>query len=369
MEAPCDAPDVGRNSQFATRWLMLAVAVMCVACTPTVYKPEVERIGSAIGSATDSFKTLVVDNSTNDIADRNKGFVAGKARLALGPDCAKIDAFIKAQNACLASWSLFRQNPSITAKPGCVEPVPFAPIPAEMQQCAIGKMQGGRFVSVPLATASSAQNHLRLAEALAAYAAQLGAIVSAEDREQLEAAVSDAVAATRSVQAGLAAANPSAKSLDLGPIADFVGTGLLLVLEARRFSLLKSVAAKADPVIQQASGQLSLFANQLYYINTLQPAFAALDNAVLRAVPMPADTFPARVEAATAREQFYAAALAITPGDVFKAVADAHRDLVLALNDPSRQIDALKAAVATLSSKAKALADVLKASKDNEESK
>ena len=285
MEAPFDAPDVGRNSQFATRWLILAVTVMCVACTPTVYKPEVERIGSAIGSATDSFKTLVVDNSTNDIADRNKGFVADKARLALGPDCAKIDAFIKAQNACLASWSLFRQNPSITAKPGCVEPLPFAPIPTEMQQCAIGKMQGGRFVSVPLATASSAQNHLRLAEALAAYAAQLGAIVSSEDREQLEAAVADAVAATRSVQAGLAAANPSAKSLDLGPIADFVGTGLLLVLEARRFSLLKSVAAKADPVIQQASGQLSLFANQLYYINTLQPAFAALDNAVLRAVP------------------------------------------------------------------------------------
>ncbi|HQR12517.1 MAG TPA: hypothetical protein PLW68_14425 [Casimicrobiaceae bacterium] len=364
MEAPCGVPKVGGKSQLATRWLILAAAVTCVACTPTVYKPEVERIGSAIGSATDSFKTLVVENSANDIVDRNKGFVADKSRLALGPDCAKIDAYIKAQNVCLVSWSLFRQNPSNAPKPGCVEPVPFAPIPAEMQHCAIGRMQGDRFVNVPLATARGAQNHLRLAEAMAAYAAQLAAIVSADDREQLESAVSDAVAAARSVQAELAVANPGAKSLDVGPIADFIGTGLLLVLEARRFSVLKGVAEKADPVILQASGQLALFANQLYYINTLQPAFAALDNAVLRAVPVPAGTFPDRVDAATAREQFYAAALAVTPGDVFKAVADAHHDLVLALNDPSRQIDALKIAVATLSSKAKALADVLKASKE-----
>ena len=67
---------------------------------------------------------------------------------------------------------------------------------------------------------------------------------------------------------------------------------------------------------------------------------------------------------ATAGEQAYAAALAITPGEVFKAVADAHRDLVVALNDPSRQIDALKKSIVTLSTKAKALADVLKASEE-----
>jgi hypothetical protein len=46
---------------------------------------------------------------------------------------------------------------------------------------------------------------------------------------------------------------------------------------------------------------------------------------------------------------------------VFKAVADAHHDLVVALDDPSRQIDALKKSIVSLSTKAKALADALKA--------
>jgi hypothetical protein len=290
-------------------------------------------------------------------------------RLALDPKCAKIDGFIKEQNECLKSWSLFRQNPSTASKPSCAAPVPFAPIPLELQQCWIGKMQGDRFVSVPVATAQDAQNHLRLAEALAAYATQLDAIVSATDSEQLEAATAAAGAAAQSLQDKLVAAEPTAKPVDIGPIASFIGTGLRLALEAKRLAILKNVAGRADPVVQQASGQLSIFANQLYYINELQPAFAAFDNAVLRAVPEPSDMFPARLEEATAREQAYAAALAVTPGDVFKAVADAHRDLVAALNDPSLQIDALKKSIATLSAKAKALADVLKMSETNDKSK
>lgn len=369
MEARFGVPKFRNDSGSAKKCLILVTAITSAACTPTVYKPDVERLSSAIGSATDSFRTLVVDNSTNDIADRNKGFVIDQTRLALDPECLKVDAYIKEQNLCMASWSLFRQGPSTAPKPSCVEPVPFAPIPAEMQQCNIGKMQQGRFVSVPPATAGDAQNHLRLAEALAAYAAQLSAIVSAVDREQLESAVADATAAAHSLQAELNAAKPNSKAVDVGPIADFVGTGLLLVLEARRFAILKNVASKADPIVQQASGQLALFANQLYYINALQPAFAALDNAVQRALPEASEKFPARVVEATARERAYAAALAVTPGEVFKAVADAHRDLIAALNDPSRQIDALKTAVATLSSKAKALADALKISNATVDSK
>jgi hypothetical protein len=274
----------------------------------------------------------------------------------------KIEGFIKEQNACLKSWSQFRQNPSTAPKPSCDAPVPFAPLPSELQQCGIGKMQDGRFVPMPVATAKDAQNHLRLAAALAAYAAQLDAIVSAADGERLEAAAAEAGAAAQALQAQLVAADPTVKPVDIGPIANVIGTGLRLALEAKRFAILKNVAGRADPVVQQASGQLAIFANQLYYINELQPAFAAFETAVQRAVPEPSDTFPARVEEATAQEQAYAAVLTVTPGDVFKAVADAHRDLVAALNDPSRQIDALKTSIATLSAKAKALADVLKMS-------
>jgi len=349
--------------------MVFAAILLTAACTSTAYKPEVERLNKSIDSATNSFKALVANNAAKDVSDRNSGFVAAKPRLAPDPNCARIDGFIKEQTGCLTSWSLFRQDSSTAPKPSCAEPVPFAGIPSELQQCGIGKMEEGRFVSVPLASAKDAQHHLRLAEALAAYAGQLDAIVSATDRDQLESAVADAAAAAQSLHATLVAADPTVTPVDIGPIASFIGTGLLLVLEARRFAILKDVAGRADPVVQQASGQLSIFGNQLYYINELQPAFAAFDNAVLRAVPEPSGTFSARVEEASAREQTYAAVLAITPGDVFKAVAGAHRDLIAALDDPSRQIDALKKATASLSAKAKALADALNASKAKHESK
>jgi hypothetical protein len=267
------------------------------------------------------------------------------------------------------SWSLFRQSPSTEAKPSCTEPVPFAPTPPELQECRLGKMQGGSFVRVPVARANDSQNHLRLADALAAYAAQLKAIVSAADGAQLEAATADAGAAAQSLRDKLVASDPTAKPVNMGPIASFIGTGLRLALEARRFAVLKNVASRADPIVHEASGRLSIFANQLYYINELGPAFIAADGAALRAVPDPtkSNTFAKRVAEASKQEQAYAAVAAVRPGDVFRAVADAHHDLVAALDDPSRQIDALKQSVATLSEKAKALADVLKASETRNE--
>lgn len=369
MEAPLGSLGGGHRSRFPVKRALLAVVLLSAACTPTVYKPDVERLSTSIDSATKSFNTLVAVNATNDISDRSKLFATDKTRIALDPNCARIDRFIKEQNQCLTDWSLFRQNPSTASKPSCAEPVPFAPIPSELQQCGIGKMQDGRFVGVPLASAKDAQNHLRLAEALAAYAVQLGAIVAADDGDHLVAAATDAGAAAQSLRDKLVTTDSKARPADIGPIADFIGTGLLLVLEARRFAILKNVAGRADPVVQQASGYLSIFANQLYYINELQPAYAALDDAAMRAIPEPMSTFSARVDEATAREQAYAAALAVTPGDVFKAVADAHHDLVAALNDPSRQTDALKKSIATLSAKAKALADILKKSEAKDTSK
>jgi hypothetical protein len=348
------------NVSLVVRAIILSSLTLSAACTPTVYKPDVEKLSTNITTATTYFETLVDENVRNDAADRTKVIVGSKSHLSLEPNCSKLDEFIREQNQCLTSWSLFRQNPSASARPTCAEPAPFAPIPAELRQCRLGTVQGAAFEPLRVATAEDAQNHLRLAEALAAYATQLGAIVSASDGDQLEAATSDAGAAVQSLRDKLVAADPSAKPVDVGPIASFIGTGLRLALEARRFAILKNVAEKADPIVQEAAGRLSIYANQLYEINELRPAYAALDNAVLRAVPEPSDTFPARVTEAAAREQALHAASAVTPGDVFKAVADAHHELIAALSDPTRQIDALKKSVATLGEKTKALGDVLK---------
>lgn len=335
------------------------LVIVVGGCTPTAYKSDVEKFSNDIGSATSSFNQLIDNNISRDYVDRNSLFVAGNQRLALNTACADIERYIEAQNECLRDWSLYRQDPS-GAKPTCSEPDAFSPLPDELKKCEIGSMQGSTLVEAPTVTVADSQNHRRLADALARYATQLGAIVSAQDGEDLEAAAAEAAAAAQSLRDKLLAANPPAEPPpDIGPIASFVGTGLRIALEARRFHLLKDVAERADPIVEQASGRLSTYANQLYYINELEPAFKAADAAALRAVPEPSGTFPARVEDATRLHRDYMTKLSITPGDVFKAVADAHHELVAALNDPSRQYDALKKSVTELAEKAKALADAL----------
>jgi hypothetical protein len=223
-------------------------------------------------------------------------------------------------------------------------------------------MQGSTLVEVPITTVADSRNHRLLADALAGYAAQLGAMVSAQDGAELEAATAEAGAAAKSLRDKLLAANPPAEPpSDLGPIAEFLGTGLRIALEARRFHLLKGVVERADPIVQQASGRLSVYANQLYYINELEPAFKEAEAAALRALPEPHDTFGARVEEAVLRHREYMAMLSVTPGEVFEGVAKAHHGLVTALNDPTTQYDALKQSVLALAEKTKALANVLKA--------
>ena len=338
-------------------WLLV---IMVSGCTPTAYKSDVKKFSSDIDSATVLFNQLIDNNISRDLYDRNSLLVAGSQRLALNTACVDVERFIKDKNECLRDWSLYRQGQPLN-RPTCSEPEFFSSLPDELKKCEIGFMNGSTLVETPAVTITDSQNHRRLADALARYATQLGAIVSAQDREDLEAATAEATAAAQSLLDRLLAVNPPPDPPpDLGPIASFLGTGLRIALESRRFHLLKDVAVRADPIVEEASGRLSTYANQLYYINELQPAFKAADAAALRAVPEPSGTFPARVEEATRLHQDYMTKLSVTPGEVFKAVSDAHHALVAALNNPTRQYTALKQAMTELAEKARALTDALK---------
>ena len=345
---------------FGVRAAGLLVIVFA-GCTPTVYKSDVEKFSSDIGSATSLFNQLIDNNISRDSADRNSLLVAGNQRLALNNACVDIERYIEDQSECLRDWSLYRQYQSVP-KPTCSESDAFSPLPDALKKCEIGFMQNSTLVEAPAVTVADSQNHRRLADALARYATQLGAIVSAQDREDLDGATAEATVAAQSLRDKLLAANPSADPPpDLGPIASFFGTGLRIALEARRFNLLKDVAVRADPIVADVSGRLSTYANQLYYINELEAAFKAADAAALRAVPEPSSTFPARVEEATRLHRVYMTKLSVTPGEVFKAVAHAHHALVAALKNPTRQYIALKQSVTELAEKAKALKDALEA--------
>ena len=342
-------------------WRMVTIVTIVSSCTSTVYKPEVDTFSKAAVSASASFEQLVAANVAQDFKDRNSELVASNNRLRLSDSCIKLEQHIREQNQCLALWSIHRQNPS-SPKPTCNEPKPFAPlIPAESSDCELGTFQNNTFRAFPTASAEGSKNHRRLADALAVYAAQLGDIVSSKDAEELDAATADAGMAVKSLQSKIVAADPTAKpSLDIGPIADLIGAVLRAGLEARRFQQLKRVAEKADPIVQQACARLSTYATQLYAINIVEPSLTAADNAAIRAVPNPPEKFPALVETAALRKREYDAVVAVEPSQVFKAVSGAHQELVHALNDPSRQYEALRTAVANLTEKVNALAAVLR---------
>jgi hypothetical protein len=68
------------------------------------------------------------------------------------------------------------------------------------------------------------------------------------------------------------------------------------------------------------------------------------------------------VETAALRKREYDTVIAVEPSQVFKAVSDAHHELVRALGDPDRQYEALRTSVANLTEKAQALAAVLRES-------
>ena len=97
-----------------------------------------------------------------------------------------------------------------------------------------------------------------------------------------------------------------------------------LALESRRFELLGHVVETADPLVWDSVGLLSAYADELYFIGELDRD-CKLTAAAARAVPEPMPTFAAHVNEAMAQRQVYLAALAVTPGDVWKAVAEAHR--------------------------------------------
>ena len=345
----------------SSTYIAVTILLFLSACTPTVYKPEVEKFAKDVDFASQSFDQLTSKHIEQDFADRNTEIAHGGSKPVLSKSCTDMELHIEGQFDCLAQWSMHRQDPS-TATPACAEPKPFAPlVPKELMPCDLGTSTTSGLQANPTAGTEDSKRHRRLADALAVYANGLGSMVSSDDIEALDAATADAGAALKSLQSKLI--DPDAASgstLDLGPIASLVSTGLRLGLEARRFQKLKQITEKADPVVNEAAGRLSIYATLLYGKTVVEPSLKAAEAASFLAVPGPPESFLKPVEDVAFKKREYDSVLAADPSLVFQAVADAHHELVIALGDPARQYDALRSSVAELTEKVKALADALK---------
>jgi hypothetical protein len=83
-------------------WRVATILIAVAGCTPTVYKPEVEKFSKDVGSASASFDQLVVANVTQDFKDRNTELVAANTRLDLSESCRATKTHVFEQNECLA---------------------------------------------------------------------------------------------------------------------------------------------------------------------------------------------------------------------------------------------------------------------------
>jgi hypothetical protein len=128
--------------------------------------------------------------------------------------------------------------------------------------------------------------------------------------------------------------------------------------EQRRYQALAEVTKGADPVVTKAAMILS---NVSMPMTAIELSQAGRD--YLRSIPDPGNPpqgtaawTQAYVNARKAREN-YLAIYSTSPTSVFKAMAEAHHQLTLAVADPKRQYEALASAIEDFADKAKAAND------------
>ncbi len=201
----------------------------------------------------------------------------------------------------------------------------------------------------------------KVLSALKGYASALVGIGQAADRGELQVSVGKAK--DQLTRLGKRIAGLDGKTSPylstIGQI-DVVGADLIAVFEKRRYLALVEVMAAADPVVTKSAIFLAHVAAPMTTIK-LQEA----GRAYLYSLPDPLVKPPQNQQAwglayanSSAARDRYLALFATNHTVVFKAMADAHHELMLALSDPKRYVSA-KAAVDDFAERAKVAYDAL----------
>ena len=212
-------------------------------------------------------------------------------------------------------------------------------------------------------------NSPKLIPALKGYAAELVAIADAADRDALQESVGKAKDQVVKLGTRIDALDGKTSPFvsTIGPVADLVGAALIATLEQRRYKALVEVTKGADPVVTKAAMILSNVSMPMTAIE-LQEA----GRAYLRSMPDPGNPpqgtvawTQAYVNARKAREN-YLALYSTSPTSVFKAMAEAHHQLTLALADPKRQYEAVASAIEDFADKSRAAVDAFEKARAEE---
>ncbi len=355
----------------ASSWLLVT------ACSPYVYKDDIATFSKGVDDTAEAFDALHAKALERYKSLKFEEFADNKDVIVVSSDCTKavVQGQLVKDTSCLAAWAAYRaapegKKPSKPACTGASESIRggdyvFYDLAGvgdkEAVICKIGiKTRDGIDTAAIDDTEVLLTNAPKLLPALKGYAAALVGIADAQDRAALQESVGKAK--DQATKLGTTIDSLDGKSSPfvstIGPVADLVGTALVTILDQRRYRALAEVTANADPIVTKAAMILSNVAMPMTAL-ALQDA----GTAYLESFPDPrkpakdADAWAVSYGKTRAARERYLSIFATSPTSVFKAMADAHHALTLALADPSRQYESVVAAISDFADKAKAAQD------------
>ena len=359
-------------------WILMCSGLMVAACTPIVYKDDIAAFSKGVDETATAFDALHAKALEKYKSEKMTEFAEQQAVITVSAGCTSLvtEGRLAKDTRCLAEWAAFRAAPDAKkgTKPACVgasESVRggeyvFYDLASVAEQealtCKIGvKRPDG---SIDTATIDDSEvlltNAPKLLPALKGYAAALVGIADAADRTALLESVGKAK--EQVIKLGTRIDGLDGKSSPyvstIGPVSDLVGAALVAILDQRRYRALVAVTSGADPVVTKTAMILSNVAMPMTAIELEDAGVAYLESFPDPGKPAQSEDAwaLAYAKARTARDR-YLSVFATSPATVFKAMADAHHELTIALSDPSRQYEAVAAAIEDFADKAKAARD------------
>jgi hypothetical protein len=367
--------------------IVLCTTLAVAACTPTVYKGDIATFGKGVDETAAAFDGLHERVLAKYKSDRMQDFADANTVIGVSDTCTALvtEGQLTKDTRCLAQWAAYRASPETNRgpKPTCpgasdnVRSGAYAFYDLaglgekEAVTCRLGVVNpNGSIDPAPFDDAEVLlTNSPKLIPALKGYAAELVAIADAADRDALQESVGKAK--DQLVKLGTRIDGLDGKTSPfvstIGPVADLVGAALIATLEQRRYKALVEVTKGADPVVTKAAMILS---NVSMTMSAIELQEAGRD--YLLSMPDPGNPpqgkaawTQAYVNARKAREN-YLSIYSTSPTSVFKAMAEAHHQLTLALADPKRQYEAVASAIEDFADKAGAAVDAFEKARAEE---
>jgi hypothetical protein len=308
-----------RFHRTVRRYICIVVVSALAGCSPYLYKTEIDGFAKGVddlGTAYESGRQLT---ATDRVDNQHRDWQEGRAKLALSVGCS---------------------------------PPPSGPSDAG-DICSLREI--GKSTPGPGPSEQESAKAAPIVKALRKYAQALAAVSNVADRDALIAAQAQLKG---SVQA-LAKAADTGQAGAVGPIADLFSTLMLAALDQRRFDILKAGVNAANPSISVLGPALgnALEALRLVRIKELRIAadfhVASLGPTVSRA------EYSTHLNKAWDMVNAIDRLRTASPQQAALDMVKAHAELATAINDDSRQFDAVAATIGDFIDKANAVKSAL----------